>query len=176
MVDPTIKPGAAIFQGILTVIHGGLFSLNGLATAVKQYGGVCFCATLMIVCGGLLSLNEWAISVKPGGGVHFWETELPCCIFLHWLKIFGAPWLWLETTLTIKGMMGPLVHSLLLANEKEPQEWALLFQLWLLSHMTSGSSGARTLDGVTCTQHGCFASSNTSASVKVVKGDILSSI
>ena len=74
----------------------------------------------------------------------------------------------------IKGMVGPLVHPLLLANKKEPQGQALLFQLQLLSHVASGSSGSRALDGVTHTQHGCSTSLNTSASVKVVKGVILS--
>ena len=47
--------------------------------------------------------------------------------------------------------MGPLVHPLLLVNKKESQGLALLFWLWLLSHVALGSSGSRALDGVTCT-------------------------
>ena len=145
MADPTIKPGAVISWGISTVIYGGLSSLN-----------------------------DWAISAKPGGGVSSWETGLHGGIFLCWVKIFAAIWHWLEMVFSIDGMMGPLVHSLLLANKKEPWEWALIFWPQLLSHLALGSSGSRALDGVNCTQHGPSTSLNTSASMIVLKRAILS--
>ena len=59
MADFTIKPGAAIPWGILTVIHGDLSSLNDLVTASEaRQWCLLLCNIDMIVCGGLLSHNN----------------------------------------------------------------------------------------------------------------------
>ena len=139
---PCHKAWCCHFLGISTVIHGGLSSLKDLATAMKPDSGICFCATLMVVWG-VCHLSMIELFLQSQVVVFVLRDRAPWCHFpVHWVKIFGAPLVLAgDMAFTIEGMMGPLVHPLLLANEKEPQGWAPLFWLWLLSHMALGSSG-----------------------------------
>ena len=113
--------------------------------------------------------KDLTILAKSGSGIHLGVTGLPSGVFTHWVKIFGAPVLLLETV-AIEGTMSfecpmPLVGPM-------PLVLPLWFLLLLHSWGGKGSIISMDLKEVTHTQFECSTESNTWASVKVVNGSI----
>ena len=102
-------------------------------------------------------------------GICFWVMGLPGGVFTHWVKIFGAPVISLQTfaiegTVSLKCPM-PLVG---------PMPLALVLQFLPLLHSpgSDGSMVSMDLEGVIHNKCEGSTGSNTLASVKVLNGSI----
>ena len=69
-----------------------------MADPIKRPGGVVSSGGRLIVMHSVSSsCRDLAISANQGGAICFCVTGLPSGVFTLWVKILGAPVLWLES-------------------------------------------------------------------------------
>ena len=133
------------------------------------WGRACSWGAFMVMQGESSLHKDLAISANLGGSISLCVVGLPGSVFTHWVKIFSAPVLSLETC-TIEGMVSfegpmPLVGSMPLV---------LVMQFLPLQHSQGGEGSmvSTDLEGVTHTQFKGSTGSNTWALVKAINGSI----